>query len=115
MQPPKKPLQYVKGWKRTPFKDDNGESCTLRSKMTNALLRKCMLMAPQGLGTQEKQKGLPKDNRSACDADDEEAMSLFDDCRRQVIIKHDLKCFVLTLYSTSLHKMKDRRHYRTIF
>ena len=55
------------------------------------------LMAPQWLGMQDREKGIPKDKRCRCEMDDEEAMLYFDERRRKVTIKHDPKMLVPVL------------------
>ena len=47
--------------------DDNGDNYTIFIKMSYALLSKYRLIAPQWLGMQDKERGIPKENRSRCE------------------------------------------------
>ena len=54
-------------------------------------------MSPQWLGIQESKQCVPKDKRSICKVDDEEAMSLFDKRTKRVTVKHNPKMLVPVL------------------
>ena len=79
------------------IKDDNGDDYTIFTKMSYAPSSKYRLMAPQWLGMQDKERGIPKEKRSRCELDDEEAVLILDERRRRVIIKHDPKMLVPVL------------------
>ena len=54
------------------------------------------LTSPQWLNIKEKQRGVPKNERSKRDVDNEEATLYFDNRRRQVTINMILKCWFLS-------------------
>ena len=51
-------------------------------------------MSPQWLGIQERKQGVPKDKRSQCETDDEEATLLFDNRTKIFTVKHDANMLV---------------------
>ena len=79
------------------LKDDNGEPYLLYTKMAYAPNSKYRLMAPQWLGMQDKEQGVPKEKRCRCELDDEEAVLYLDERKRKVTIKHDPKMLVPVL------------------
>lgn len=79
------------------FIDDKGEPFTLCTKMSCAPQSKHRLISPQWIGIQEREKGVPKNKRSKCDIDDEEAIFYFDNRQRRVTIRHDTRMLVPVL------------------
>ena len=76
------------------IRDENGELHELHAKMARAPLNKFHLMDPQWLGMHERDRGVPKENRSKCDIDDEEVVLTFDGRRRKATIQNDPKMLV---------------------
>ena len=74
--------------------DDKGNNYILKTKMSYAPSSKYRLMAPQWLGMQDKEAGVPKDKRSKCVIDDEYIQLIFDDRQRTLTVKHDSNMLV---------------------
>lgn len=79
------------------FVDDGGEPFTLYTKMSYAPQSKYRLLSPQWIGIQERDNGTPKDKRSKCEINDEEAIFYFANRQRKVTIKHDPRMLVPVL------------------
>ena len=71
------------------FLDDNGEIYTLKTLMSYAPMSKYCLISPQWIGLQEKSASKPKDLRSTCQINDEDATIMLEDRTITVTIKHD--------------------------